>query len=250
MIYFIPATFFIIAFVFSMLGMGGSQLYIPILYWSGMDFKSEAIPLGMMLNVVNSSSSMVVYTLKKLIIWSVALPFAVTMMIFAPFGAWMNVKLPVKPLLIFFALFTLAAGLLMLSGWKPKKGSLSKKGRLILGIVSGTLLGLIAGLIGRGGGSFVVPLLFIAGIEAKNAAATSSFIVTCSGISSLISHLKLDAHPDWKLWIFSAIAVLIGSQIGSRVMAGKLKSKGVKKVFTFVLIGVAILIIVKDVILK
>jgi len=59
--YFAPPVFFAIAFVFSMLGMGGSQLYIPILYWMGMDFKTEAIPLGMLLNVVNSASAAITY---------------------------------------------------------------------------------------------------------------------------------------------------------------------------------------------
>ena len=51
--YLVPPLFFVIAFVFSMLGMGGSQLYIPILFWMGMDFKTEAIPLGMLLNAAN-----------------------------------------------------------------------------------------------------------------------------------------------------------------------------------------------------
>ena len=250
MFYVIPIIFFVIAFIFSMLGMGGSQLYIPILFWSGMNFKTEAIPLGMALNVVNSSSSMVVYTIKKLIVWPVALPFAVAMMLFAPIGAWLNVQLPVKPLLVFFALFTMTAGILMLSGWKPQKGISSVKGRLILGITAGSILGIVAGLIGRGGGSFVVPLLFISGLQPKKAAATSSFVATVAGVSSLFSHLKLAAIPNWTLWISCAVAVFIGSQLGSRLMAAKMKSKGVKNVFGFVLIGIALILIVKDVILK
>ncbi len=99
--YLVPPLFFAIAFVFSMLGMGGSQLYIPILYWMGLDFKTEAVPLGMLLNVVNSSSAAITYGRKKLIVWRVAMPFAVTMILFAPLGVWLNVQLPVKPLLIF-----------------------------------------------------------------------------------------------------------------------------------------------------
>lgn len=177
-LYFAAPIFFVIALVFSMLGMGGSQLYIPILYWMGMDFKTEAVPLGMLLNVVNSSSAAFTYTRKKLIAWPIAIPFAITMIAFAPLGVWLNVQLPVKPLLIFFALFTAAAAVLMLSGWKPKRGELSARGRAVLGLTSGSGLGLVAGLIGRGGGSFVVPLLYIAGLEARNAAATSAFVVT------------------------------------------------------------------------
>ena len=139
-----PPIFFVIAFVFSMLGMGGSQLYIPILFWMGMDFKTEVVPLGMLLNVVNSATAAVTYWRKKLIALDVAVPFAFTMILFAPLGVLLNVKLPVEPLLIFFALFTAAAGILMISGWKPGKKDLSQRGQLILGLVSGAILGTIA----------------------------------------------------------------------------------------------------------
>lgn len=249
-LYLAPPIFFVIAFVFSMLGMGGSQLYIPILYWMGMDFKTEAIPLGMLLNVVNSSSAAITYGRKKLIAWRVGIPFAVAMILFAPLGVWLNVQLPVKPLLIFFALFTAAAAILMLSGWKPQQGELSPRGRVILGLSAGGGLGTLAGLIGRGGGSFVVPLLYIAGLEAKMAAATSAFVVTASGVSSFVSHLATAARPQWSVWLSTVIAVLLGSQLGSRLMAERMKSKAVKQVFGWVLLGVAALIIVKDVILK
>jgi uncharacterized membrane protein YfcA len=247
--YLAPPIFFVIAFVFSMLGMGGSQLYIPILYWMGMDFKTEAVPLGMLLNVVNSSSAAITYGRKKLIRWGVAVPFAVSMIIFAPLGVWLNVQLPVKPLLIFFALFTAAAAILMLSGWKPRRGEMSSRGRIILGLTAGSGLGTIAGLIGRGGGSFIVPILYMVGLEAKIAAATSAFVVTCSGLSSFISHLATAAHPQWGVWLSTLLAVFLGSQLGSRLMAEQLKSRGVKLVFGWVLLGVAALILIKDVIL-
>jgi uncharacterized protein len=248
-LYLAPPIFFLLAFVFSMLGMGGSQLFIPILYWMGMDFKTEAIPLGMLLNLANSGSATITYGLKKMVNWRVALPFATAMIFFAPLGVWLNVQLPVKPLLIFFALFTAAAAILMLSGWKPKRGEMSPQGRVILGLTAGSGLGTIAGLIGRGGGSFVVPLLYITGLEAKMAAATSALVVTASGFSSFISHLATAAHPQWNVWISTVIAVLMGSQLGSRLMADRMKSGVVKLVFGWVLLGVAALIIIKDVIM-
>jgi uncharacterized membrane protein YfcA len=248
-LYLAAPIFFVIAFVFSMLGMGGSQLYIPILYWMGMDFKTEAVPLGMLLNVVNSSSAAFTYWRKKLIVWKVAIPFGITMILFAPLGVWLNVQLPVKPLLVFFALFTAAAAILMLSGWKPKQGEMSSRGRIILGLTAGSGLGTVAGMIGRGGGSFVVPLLYIVGLDAKFAAATSAFVVTCSGVSSFVSHLASAANPNWGVWLATVIAVFLGSQLGSRLMAGKMKSRAIKQVFGWVLLGVAALIIIKDVIL-
>ena len=119
----------------------------------------------------------------------------------------------------------------------------------MLGLTAGSGLGTVAGLIGHGGGSVVVPLLYIAGLETRNTAATSAFVVTCSGMSSFISHLATAAQPQWGIWIATVLAVLLGSQFGSRLMAGRLKSRAVKQVFGWVLLGVAALIVVKDVIL-
>ena len=242
-----PAAFFVIAFVFSMLGMGGSQLYIPILFWMGLDFKTQAIPLGMLLNVVNSSTAAVTYARKGLIEWKTALPFGISMVLFAPIGTLVNINLPTKSVILIFALFTAFAALLMLSGWRPKQGKLSPKGKFILGITGGSALGFFAGLIGRGGGSFVVPLLFIAGLELKSAAATSAFVVTLSGLSSFISHIATAARPDWMLWGLCVIAVFLGSRAGSRFMAGKLKGRRIKLIFGFVLLGISVFLIIKNV---
>jgi uncharacterized membrane protein YfcA len=242
-------VFFGIALVFSMLGMGGSQLYIPLLFWTGMDFKTEAVPLGMLLNVANSGSAAVTYARNRLVAWRTGLPFAASMVVCAPVGVLLHRGIPAKPLLVFFALFTALAATLMLSGWRPVKKPFGPRGRMLLGLSAGAALGVTAGLIGRGGGSFVVPLLYVAGLDPKRSAATSSVIVTLSGLSSFISHLSSQARPHAVVWLACVAAVLLGSQIGSRLMARKLESPAVKVVFGVVLLGVAALILVKDVLL-
>jgi len=248
-LYIIPPVFFVISTIFSMLGMGGGQLYIPILFWLGMDFKTEAIPLGLLLNVVNSGSAAFTYAREKLIAWRVGVPFGITMLIFAPIGTMANIKLPTKPIILLFAFFTAAAGILMLSGWKPKNRP-SARARLIIGFVGGSLLGFLTGLIGRGGGSFVVPLLYIAGLEAKVAAATSSMVVNFSATSAFISHIATAAKPVWSIWIACIVAVLAGSRVGSHIMARKLKPRAIKLVFGWVLLGVAAILLIQSVVLK
>jgi uncharacterized membrane protein YfcA len=246
-LYLAPPLFLLIALVFAMIGLGGSQLYIPILFWLGMDFKTQAIPLGMLLNVINSSSAAWTYGRKGMIAWKVAVPFGIAMVLLAPLGTWINVTLPTKPIILLFALFTASAGLLMLSGWKPKGDGLSPGQRVFLGITAGSVLGFFAGLIGRGGGSFVVPLLYVAGLEAKVAAATSAMVVSFSGTSSFVSHISSAARPVWGVWILCGVAVFLGGQIGSRLMAEKLKPQSVKLVFGWILVGVALVLIVKHV---
>ncbi|RKX53730.1 MAG: sulfite exporter TauE/SafE family protein [Thermotoga sp.] len=249
-LYFTPPIFFVVALVLSMLGMGGSQLYIPILFWLGMDFKTQAIPLGMLLNVVNSASAAYTYGRAGLVEWKTAITFGIFMIISAPIGTWTNLSLPTKPVIAIFAIFSSIAAILMLSGWRPRRGCSSSKSKVTLGAVGGSVLGFFAGLIGRGGGSFVVPLLYMAGLEAKSAAATSAVVVTFSGISSFISHILTAAKPNWTLWILCVIAVFLGSQTGSRLMVRKLKPRSVKLIFGIVLLGVSALLLIKDVILE
>ena len=248
--YLAPPIFLVISLVFSMLGMGGAQLYVPILFWLGMDFKAQAIPLGMLLNVVNSVSAAVIYSRKRLINWPIALPFGMAMVILAPVGTWVNIRLPTQPVILIFALFTTAAALLMLSGWRPEGKALSSRQHVLLGVLGGGVLGFFAGLIGRGDGSFVVPLLYIAGLEARIAAATSSLVVSFSGVSSFVSHIVTAARPVWGLWVLCILAVLAGSQAGSRLIVGRLTSGGLRFIFGGVLLGVAALLMIKEVVLK
>jgi len=247
-IYFVPILFFIIAFVFSMLGRGGATLYVPILFWLGMDLKTQAIPLGMLLNVVNTSVPALTFGLKKMINWRLAIPSGLAMIAFAPLGAWLNVALPTKPIILILALFTAISVIPLIGNWHLKHEP-SPQRSIKVGVLGGSILGFFAGLIGRGGGSFVVPLLYVIGLDMKIAAATSAFVVTCSGMSSFLSHLTLQAQPRWTMWIFCVIAVLIGSQLGSRLMITKLKPNHIKWIFVTISLGVAATLIAKDVIL-
>ena len=247
MILWVPGLFFGIAFVFSMLGMGGGQLYVPLLYWAGLDLKAAAIPLGLLLNVLTTVSAAWVYARKGLVDWKVALPFGIAMVVLPPVGVLVNAHLPPRPILLIFALFTAAAALLMLSGWQPRQRLEQARAHALLGVGGGGVLGFFTGLIGRGGGSFVVPLLYLAGLEPRRAAATSAVVVTLSGISGVLAHLKVTARPQWPLWLATIAAVLLGSQLGARVMVTRLDSRRIKLLFGWLLLGVAFLIVVKDV---
>ncbi len=245
-----PLVILVISFVFPMLGMGGSQVMVPALLWMGMDFKTEVIPLALSLNLISSVSASTTYWRARLIDWRVALPFALGAVALAPVGAWSNAGLPKRFLIGIFAALTVTGAVLMAVGWRPKAGPKSSRGRIALGASGGGALGFIGGLVGRGGGALAVPMLYTTGLGAKTAAATSVFIVVWSTAASLISHIALAARPNWSIWVPCIVAVLIGSQLGSRVMATRLNPRAVRLSFAIVLGAIAIAMIMTDVIYK
>ena len=243
---FAPILFFFVALVFSMLGMGGGQLYVPILYWMGFDFATQAVPLGILLNVVVGGSSTVTYVRERLVDWRIGVPFGVMMIVFAPLGALATTWFPTDTIVAILAGFTGVAAVFIASGYQPRKDvGFSLREETGVGLGGGSVLGFFAGLIGQGGGVFVVPLLYMLGIEAKVAAATSALVITGAGLSSVVSHLALETTPLWTLWIGSAVAVLAGSQVGSNLMATRLESATIKRLFGIVLFGIAVLLFVQ-----
>jgi len=237
----------LVTFVFSMLGMGGGQLIIPILFWLGLDFKTEAIPVGLLCGAVSATSAAITYVRRRVVNWHVGAPFMIAIVVGPPLGALASWRLPTRPIILCFAVFTAAAALLMLTGWRPRRGGLTGRGQWLVGMLGGLGLGFIVGLIGRGGGSFVVPMLYICGLDPKTAAATSALIVTGSNWMGFVSHLAM-ARLSPTLLAACGTAALIGSQAGSHLMV-RLQSRHVKAVFGVVLLGVAATLIVRDVLL-
>ncbi|PXF58220.1 MAG: hypothetical protein C4B58_07220 [Deltaproteobacteria bacterium] len=73
----------------------------------------------------------------------------------------------------------------------------------------------------------------------KQAAATSAFVVIFPSFSGFAGHVT-EGHFNWQFMSFTAIAVIIGSQIGARVMKKKMKPRWIKQMFAAVLLGVAV----------
>ncbi|MBW1703120.1 MAG: sulfite exporter TauE/SafE family protein, partial [Deltaproteobacteria bacterium] len=112
--------------------------------------------------------------------------------------------------------------------------------RIIGGGGIGVLIGFMAGLLGIGGGVFIVPLLiYVLKVPTKTAAATTIFVVIFSSFSGFIAHISL-ADTDWKFILTAAVFSFMGGQLGSRVMAEKLKGRTVRLIFGLVLLGFAL----------
>jgi len=242
MLWILIALFFVLAFIFSMLGLGGAMVYNPIMVWFGFDFKAVAAPTGLLLNGLTAASAAWTYYRKGMIDFPVALPLVVTSAVGAPLGAYFTQFISTAWLLGIFAAVVLAAGgrMILLSGAaEPEAIRGASRQRALLGAITGFGIGFIAGMLGIGGGFLIVPLLMYMGYPTKVAAATSAFVVVFSSFTGFLGHLAV-GHFDWALMAVLAVAVIAGSQVGARVMHARMKPRLIKQMFGIVLIFVAL----------
>jgi uncharacterized membrane protein YfcA len=236
----------VLAFLFSMLGLGGSMLYVPFFHWVGFDFKTVAIPTGLLLNGITAVSAAVVYFRAKMVDVKGSVPLIVSSFIGAPVGAYLTSMVSTRILIFLFAVSMLfAGGRMLLTANRPEKeGGMEPGSRFLIMGVGGFIIGMIAGLLGVGGGFLFVPMMLGMGYPTKKAAATSSFVVIFSSFSGFAGHLA-EGHFNWPLMISTTVCVIIGSQVGAKVMKERMKAKWIKWMFAMVLLGVAVKLLLK-----
>ncbi|MGA7829297.1 MAG: sulfite exporter TauE/SafE family protein [Geobacteraceae bacterium] len=231
----------VLSFVFAMLGLGGAMLYIPVFHWFSYDFKTVAIPTGLLLNGLTALSAAIYYLKSKMVDVKGSIPLVITSFIGAPLGAYFTRIVSTDILILLFAIAMIfAGGKMLFSAGQPEKDHLvALKTRMLVMAIAGFFIGFIAGLLGVGGGFLFVPIMIAMGYETKKAAATSAFVVVFSSFSGFAGHIA-EGHFNWPLMITTSIVVIIGSQIGAKVMKEKMKAKWIKQMFAVLLLGVAI----------
>ncbi len=244
MVVIVSLVILVLSFIFSMLGLGGAMLYIPVFKWFGYNFKTVAIPTGLLLNGVTALSAAIYYLKSKMVDIRGSIPMIVTSFIGAPLGAYITRFVPVRTLIILFAIcMVFAGGRMLLTSTRPEPDHMMPaKKRMILTGIAGLFIGFIAGLLGVGGGFLFVPILMAIGYPTKKAAATSAFIVIFSSFSGFAGHVA-EGHFNIPLMVLTLIAVIIGSLIGAKVMKEKMKARWIKQMFAIVLLGVAVKLI-------
>ncbi len=229
------------SFLFAMLGLGGGMVYVPVLKWFGLNVKEVAIPLGLLLNGLNTLFALIPFARARLVDWKGGAVMAATAFIASPLGAYSTRYIDADKLMILFAFMVLIAAMRMLfvSGQPEPDEQMSLKKRSIIGFVTGGFAGYMGGLLGLGGGFIIAPVLMWMGYKSKEAAATTAFVVTFSSFSGYLGHVS-QGGMNWTLALILIVSVVIGSQLGGHFMAKKAKSKQIKLVYGLVLIAIAI----------
>lgn len=227
---------FIISLVLTMVGLGGGLIFSPLFVILGFA-KSEAASASLFLNLIAAASAAYTYSRKKMVDFSLAIPLIISSSLAAPVGSFLNVRIDVKPFLLILAGVLALAGLRMLMS--PSKGveavTVGASKKIIGGIGIGAAIGVMGGLLGIGGGVFIVPLLiYVMKTPTKIAAASSTFIVCFSSLTGFLGYASME-RINWLFILPAAVASFAGGQAGARIMSARLKGKSIRIIFSFIL---------------
>jgi uncharacterized membrane protein YfcA len=233
----------VVVFIFSgllaMAGLGAAFLFVPLFYYLGVPL-AEATPTALLLNVVSLLFATINYWRGKLINWHVGLPVLIAAVILSPIGARMTQLVNKTVLLAMFAAFLVFAGFMMLF-YKAKKRSqsLSRTVEIGAGTGVGAVAGFLGGLLGVGGGNFILPVLNWLGLDAKVAAGTTALVVVFSSLSGFLGHAMIGTLDPMFIGVMAVMAAA-GSIVGSQLMKTKVSSSQLKRIVGILLWLIAI----------
>ncbi|MDY6796412.1 MAG: sulfite exporter TauE/SafE family protein [Actinomycetota bacterium] len=233
-----------VSFIFSMMGAGGSQILVPILFWLGLDFKTGAIPLGLLASAVTLFSAGALYYRRDMVNMKTAAPFALAVLAGSPIGALLARPTSSTALMIIFALLNIGVGLLVFRGRSMVKGDLSRRREIVTCLLVGLGVGFMIGFAARDGGPFTMAILVLMGCEAKEAAGTAPVIVAMGCLAAFGVH-AFNMSVDWILIPSVVVASLMGSQVGAHFMSARMESKSIRNLFTAVMIVVGVVILIQ-----
>jgi uncharacterized protein len=230
---------FLFTTVLTIAGVGAAFIIIPTFYWLGIPL-TEAMAVALLLNAISMTFASANYIRYKLVSFKTAVPIIALAVVFSPLGAYSTRYFSREFLILIFSAFLLFAGSMMLfyAPKTKKEGDASSGKELKTGIGLGMGAGYLGGLLGVGGGNFIVPALVWLGFDSKKASATTAFIVIFSSLSGFFGHTAM-GNIKWQLLVPAAVASVAAAIVGSWLMHKKLEAREVKKVIGVVLYAIA-----------
>jgi len=234
---------FLASFILSMAGLGGGLIFAPLFILAGFG-PIKAVASSLLLNALGASTASYVYIRARLVDFSLSIPLIITSGLAAPVGAMATRWVDQGLLVTTMSLVVLAAGLRMLLPWamppaQSRAGHSWSGSKLVQASLLGILIGLMGGMLGIGGGVFIVPLLVnFLSVPPRTAAATTAFIVCFSSFAGFFAHAAAGVL-DWKFLMVAGLLSSAGGLAGSRLMSTKLSSGFVKQLFGLILLLLA-----------
>ncbi len=243
-IYLLSALFFLVAFIYSSIGLGGGSSYTALMALFG--FNTIAIPMiSLTLNIFVTTVGSYNFLRNRHGKFKLILPFLLSSVPAAYLGGSIKLSKDYFYLILLISLIFVA---LKIYVWQEItiQLNLTKLGTLFVSFITGALLGLVAGIVGIGGGIYLVPLIIILGLGSqKEAAACGAVFIWLNSIFGLLSRLQHNSI-DLTQFLFLIVAVLAGGFAGSFLGSFILAPKTMEKILGSVII-IAIIFLSKKI---
>ncbi len=232
--YTIAFLFFLIAFIYSSVGLGGGSAYTALMALLG--FSTLAIPMvSLTLNLMVTTLGSLNFIRKGHARLNLILPFLVTSIPMAYLGGAIHLPKDFFYLILMISLCIVAARIYF---WPTTsmKLNMSRKGKLAVSLLAGAILGFVAGTVGIGGGIYLVPLILVLGLgTTKEAAASGAIFIWVNSLFGLISRLQYNAI-DFSDYIPLILAVAAGGLLGSHLGSSHYPPRTMEKILGVIII--------------
>ncbi len=242
------------------LGGGGSILAVPILVYL-LDQSASQATTGSLVVVGTTSliGAAAAYRSGNVLLARGA-TFGVVAIGGAVVGAWASARVPEDVLLAAFAVLMLLVGALM--AWRLLHHSDAEPQHVrrpqlddpiitfsptfacacpqaLKVLLTATVVGLLTGFLGVGGGFLVVPALLLAlALPLEYAVGTSLVVITITSAAALATRAGAGTAPDWGVVVTLTIVSALGAVAGSR-LADRVDTRHLSAAFTVLVLAVA-----------
>lgn len=205
------------AVLYTSVGHAGASIYIAIMTLFGLS--SPVIkPTALVLNIFIATFTSWRFVKRGFFDFKVLLPIAIGAIPFAFLGGYINAPNHVYKLVVGVILLISAIGLV---AKKQDQIDLNiKQPKFLVAVLTGAVIGFLAGLTGTGGGIFLSPLiLFLGWSDTKKTSGIAAVFILCNSLSGLAGNYASVQNLPSQLPLYVGMAMVgavIGTTLGTR----------------------------------
>jgi len=255
-------AFIIMGIILGVMGAGGSALSVPIITYLFEIPASLAITYGLFVVGITSLFGSIKYLKLGLINYKKSFYFILFSLLSIYFvRVYLLNKIPSE--LFFYGksltkdsiLICIFAFIIMFSAFSMVKNTqfnnYPRKYETVALSIMGSIVGMITGLVGAGGGFLIVPTLTIfSRLKFKEAIGTSLVLITCNSLFGFSTDIFLNKISiEYNFLILISIASIIGALIGSKINSF-IEASIIKKAFIILLLLISSYIFIIEIVVN
>lgn len=228
-------------------GMSAAAVITPMLVTFLQIPAYQAVGIALASDVLASAVSAYTYGKNKNLDIRNGLVMMVAVLVFTLVGSWVSSLVSASAMGNFSVFMTLLLGIKFIvkpvMTTRESMAAVSPKKRFVQSVGCGTMIGLICGFVGAGGGMMMLLILTsVLGYELKTAVGTSVFIMTFTAFTGAVSHFAIGGVADWWVLILCILSTLLWARIAAR-FANKSTPKVLNRATGIVLVALGAVIL-------